>query len=655
MNTKKQMSLPIKIVLGLLIFMVLIALAVAAYFLGGVIFLLLLKRSVLTADWYTLLDAYNSVLPQTPEMKKFKLSIILSIVICFLVPFALIMSGRKKNIDIHGKARFANSKEIDSQGFNGNKGVIIGKLNNQFLRFPGYEFTLLAAPTRSGKGISCVIPNLLTFDDSVVVLDIKAENYNLTSEFRRKHLGQQVFYFNPFNENTHRWNPLSYISKDRNFRVNDLTALATIIYKADPKNPFWTDSARNLFLGLALLVLETPMLPQTIGEILRQSSGKGMPIKDYFEHLIKVRSETELPLSMACLDCLNRFLNNSDDTLKNILSSFSAPLSIWQNPVVDKATCADDFDLRNVRKQRMTVYICITPDKMEIAGFILNMFFSQLINENVKQLPEHNQKLKYQCLMLMDEFTAMGKVSIIAKGVGFMAGYNMRLLIIIQDKSQLESTYGKEDAHNIAANMGVTVFFTPTQIEEAKHYSEMIGYDTVITRNAQHSNVGAMNAGRYSLNETEQQNKRALMLPQELLRMPQTNALIARPGIPMIMGEKIRYYEDNYLKKLFFSVPLQEVILNGTARMVPVPVDLPSPQWTFYYSSIADSQYYLDGDFDDLGITPTELIIEECLAKENHFEDSDDSEDRNKNLETLARNWFNQTVQELEISTEVVH
>ena len=89
--------------------------------------------------------------------------------------------------------------------------------------------------------------------------------------------------------------------------------------------------------------------------------------------------------------------------------------------------------------------------------------------------------------------------------------------------------------------------------------------------------------------------------------------------------------------------------------MVPVPVDLPSPQWTFYYSSVADSQYYLDGDFDDLSFTTTETIIEECLVKEAHFSDADDSEERDNNLETLARNWFNQTVQELEISTEVVH
>jgi len=97
---------------------------------------------------------------------------------------------------------------------------------------------LLAAPTRTGKGVGFCVPNLLQFQDSAVVLDIKGENFNLTSEFRRRYLGNQIIYFNPFAENTHRWNPLSYVSKDPNYRANDLMALATIIYPVNEKIRF---------------------------------------------------------------------------------------------------------------------------------------------------------------------------------------------------------------------------------------------------------------------------------------------------------------------------------------------------------------------------------------------------------------------------------
>src|SRR5699024_5501208 len=142
-------------------------------------------------------------------------------------------------------------------------------------------------------------------------------------------------------------------------------------------------------------------------------------------------------------------------------------------------TSANDFDLRDVRKRKMTIYLHIPAGEVMQAQFILNLFFSQLINENVKELPEENPALKYQCLMMLDEFTAVGKVGIIAKGVGYMAGYNMRLAIIVQSPSQLESTYGKEDAHSIIENMGAVIYFTPSQNKEAEEYSKMIGTQTI--------------------------------------------------------------------------------------------------------------------------------------------------------------------------------
>ncbi len=67
------------------------------------------------------------------------------------------------------------------------------------------------------------IPNLLEYQGSIVVLDIKQENFDLTSGWRKSQ-GQEIFLFNPFAEDrrTHRWNPLSYISPDPAFRISDI-------------------------------------------------------------------------------------------------------------------------------------------------------------------------------------------------------------------------------------------------------------------------------------------------------------------------------------------------------------------------------------------------------------------------------------------------
>ncbi|MBD4157521.1 type IV secretory system conjugative DNA transfer family protein, partial [Xanthomonas citri pv. citri] len=156
------------------------------------------------------------------------------------------------------------------------KGIIVGKWKKRFLLFPGLQFVLLSAPTRSGKGVGIVIPNLLSWEDSVVVLDVKQENFLITSGWRARY-GHACYLFNPFAEDgrTHRYNPLGYISDDPRLRVGDILDLGYAIYPGDGKEPFFDDTARNLFLGLVLYLCETPELPRTFGELLRQASGKG--------------------------------------------------------------------------------------------------------------------------------------------------------------------------------------------------------------------------------------------------------------------------------------------------------------------------------------------------------------------------------------------
>jgi type IV secretion system protein VirD4 len=101
------------------------------------------------------------------------------------------------------------------------------------------------------------------------------------------------------------------------------------------------------------------------------------------------------PLSMECVDALNRFTSTSDNTLSSILASFNVPLTIWVSPLVDAATAANDFDVRDVRKKRMTIYIGIPANKLAEAELLINLFFSQLINLNTDDLLHSKPELKY--------------------------------------------------------------------------------------------------------------------------------------------------------------------------------------------------------------------------------------------------------------------
>lgn len=474
-----------------------------------------------------------------------------SVQLCAIGPWALLAGFigwaviAKQNRPLHGAARFANTAEIRKAGLLDPKGgldktILVGKKNGRYLTYGGYQFVILAAPTRSGKGVGIVVPNCLNYSDSLVVLDIKGENFDITSGFRAKH-GQKVCLFAPFDEAgvTHRYNPLEYISDDPAQRLGDIDAIGTALYSGGNQNDkFWSENAKDLFRGLCLFVLERKDLPKTFGEILRQASGKGKPLKEYIFEELKKAQDTGHPFSNACIDCLNRVLSNSENTLAGIVATFGTPLLIFQNPRVDLATSANDFDLREVRRELMSIYFKMPPNKLKEGSVLVNLFFDQLLNLNTRVLPSQDKTLKHQCLVLLDEMTSIGKVAMIAQAVSYMAGYNMRLLTIIQNKSQLEDVYGKAGALTLLSNHALMVMYapSPTVQSDAQEYSEMLGYETVKSR----SRTSSMQSSSTSTSD----QRRALMLPQEIRELGQTREIVSLENCKPILCDKIRYYED---------------------------------------------------------------------------------------------------------------
>ncbi len=482
------------------------------------------------------------------QRKRLQLSACAAAILVYLGPLIVAAALSRKQRSLHGDARFARSSEVRKAGLYAERGIIVGKYQGRYLMFDGQQFVLLAAPTRSGKGVAIVLPNLLNFAGSVVVLDIKLENFKLTSGFRAAH-GQKVFLFNPFAEDcrTHRWNPLDGISRDRNFRVGDVLAIGQVLYPsdADEKSKFWNDSARNIFLAFVLYLLETPDLPCTFGEVLRQGSGKGKPIKEYIQDIISARVNGDEALSDECLDAFGRFLSAPDDTLGSIISTFNAPLLIFANPIVDAATSASDIDVTAVRKELMSIYIGIQPNRLADAALLINLFFSQLINLNTKELPQDNPTLKHQCLLILDEFTAIGKVGIIAKAVSYIAGYNLRLLPIIQSISQLESVYGEKDTRTFVTNHALQILYPPREQKDANDYSEMLGYFTEKSVSTGISRPRAWGGNSGSSSENISDQRRALMLPQELKELGLDKEIILLENTKPILCQKARYFDDH--------------------------------------------------------------------------------------------------------------
>lgn len=462
--------------------------------------------------------------------------------------FILVLNGLGKGKEkLHGEARWAKRSEIRNEyaltkkkNKDDGKGILIGRLGEHFLYYTGAAFVFLAAASRTGKGIGIIIPNLLRWFDSCVVTDFKKENFSITSKFRQQVLKQEVYLFNPFDEKgeTHRYNPLAVV-REGHLTVPDLLTICEMLLPTDSSDAvskYFATSAQNLFLGLALYVKQTPSLPFTIGEIFRQSKGKGKSPKDHIETILYSRQD----LSEQCKESLSDFLALDEEKGQSgVMNTMKTALIDWNNPVFDAATSECDFSFHDLRKKRMTIYLGITPDYIPVAGRILNLFFSQLININTKELPEQNKELKYKVLLLMDEFTAMGRSAIIAKSNNYFAGYGLQLLTIVQNPAQIEAKepdgYGKDTAKTYIGNHEAQLLYTPEK-EDAETISKFLGNKTVNTKTVQR------NKGKRTTSTSE--TKRPLMLAQELREMPFKKMIIMMRGRKPIYCDKIHYFQE---------------------------------------------------------------------------------------------------------------
>jgi type IV secretion system protein VirD4 len=532
-----------------------VGLAFAAVYLSAALFLVLNKADPRQAQFTSIAHYWALYADDAALRRRLLASMALSgFGLLVVLPGALIAAARPRRA-LHGDARFANAAEIGRAGLSGADGqpaILIGRHRGRFLSLPGQLSVMLSAPTRSGKGVGVVIPNLLNWPDSVVVLDIKGENFDITAGYRAHH-GQAVFAFSPFDEEarSHRWNPLTAVRTSPLHRVGDLLTIGQVFFPNDgsgtSSEAFFNDQARNLFLGLGLVLLESPSLPRTVGEMLRQSSGKGRSLKDHLGGLIKDRREqasTSSPaLSDECTDALQRLLSNSENTLSSVVATFNAPMTIFADAVVDAATSADDFRLEDVRRRRMSVYVRIPPNRLANARPLLNLFFSQLVSLNTQHLPEQDAKLKLQCLLVNDEFTAMGRVGVITTSAAFLAGYNLRLLTVVQAMSQLDAVYGDKEARTFATNHGLQILFAPREQRDADEYSAMLGQFTERATSRGRSRSFSEH-GHSSVSSNESQQRRALLLPQEFKELGSERLVVIFENCKPILGEKIRYHRD---------------------------------------------------------------------------------------------------------------
>jgi type IV secretion system protein VirD4 len=482
----------------------------------------------------------------------------------FFIFRAPIMDFRpfKAKEKIHGDAKWALEKHIKKAGLRSKEGMLLGKNKKGFLIAGGFQHCLLFAPTGSGKGVGFVIPNLLFWRDSVVVHDIKLENYELTSGYRKTKLNQNTFLWNPASPEgiSHCYNPLDFISPEMGKMVDDVQKIANLLL---PEQEFWQNEARSLIVGVMLYLIADDTKIKSFGEVVRT-----LRSDDVVYNLAVVLDTLGRDIHPVAYMNIAAFLQKADKERSGVISTANSSLELWSNPLIDATTAKSDFDIQQFKKKPTTVYVGLTPDNIHRLQPLMKIFYQQATAALSQRMPTKEDK--YGVLFMMDEFPTLGKMEQFQSGIAYFRGYKVRLFLIIQDTEQLKGTYEESGMNSFLSNATYRITFAANNVETANLISQLIGNKTVEQESVNKPKFFDLNPASRSLHVSETQ--RALLLPQEVINLPRDEQILLIEASPPIKSKKIFYYEDKFFtKKLLkqINIPKQEPYIPDRSSMGP--------------------------------------------------------------------------------------
>ena len=486
------------------------------------------------------------------------------------------MKKANKHSDLHGSAHWATKEEIEKAGLIGKgAGVYVGAYENEngkisYLRHDGPEHILAFAPTRSGKGVGLVLPTLLSWPHSVVVHDIKGENWALTAGWRSKDLNGRCLKFDPTatDGSCSRFNPLAEVRLRTEYEMQDVQNIVGLIVDPDGTGggggeAHWIATSSMLLCGVALHVLYAEP-DKSLGGVARFLSDPTFTsTEEMFQYMLNATHDPDLELgwkdslgqptgthqvvAMAARDMLNK----DPKEAAGVLSTATRFLTLFRDPIVANNIAGSDFtisDLMNDEKP-VSLYIVVPPSDIDRIKPLTRLLISQILRILTSHMDFKDGRsvagYKHRLLMLIDELPSLGKLEILQTALAYIAGYGIKAYLITQDLGQLTAAYGGSSGRDesIVANCHVLVAYAPNKLETMELLSKLAGNTTIRTENKTYSG-GRMAVMKGQVTVAVQEQERPLLTPDEARRLPPDDALVFMAGHPPIYGKKIKYYSD---------------------------------------------------------------------------------------------------------------
>ena len=442
-------------------------------------------------------------------------------------PLILHYSGPAAD-DTHGSARFATDAEARSLA--GDAGLLIGRdrKTGKLLRYPGPAHLLTIAPTRSGKGVGTIIPNLLDYPFAVVCIDPKGENARIAAR-QRGRFGP-VHILDPFAITglpRAAFNPLDRIDPAGLDVADDCMTLAdALVHDAhnQQSEAHWNEEAKALIAGLLMHVVQSePEATRTLATLR--------------DHL------TVAPAALATLlDAMqaqgglvaraaNRHLGKSDREAAGVLSSAQRHTHFLDSPRMTTTLGRSDFRFADLKERPASIFLVLPPDRLDTYARWLRLMVAQALTE-LARAPGHPPR---PVLFLLDEFAALGHLEPVERAMGLMAGYGIQLWPIVQDIHQLRALY-RQRAGTFLSNAGVLQVFGVNDQQSAQLVSDLLGQETVVFETMSR----ALDAEATGISFGQQHVGRPLLTPDEVRTLRPDRQLLFLAGQRPVIAAKLR-------------------------------------------------------------------------------------------------------------------
>lgn len=428
------------------------------------------------------------------------------------------------------------------------------KVRPALVRMPNAVHTAVFAPTGAGKGVSSVIPFLMSTDESAVVVDFKGENFRLTAGHRQKVFGHQIVVLDPFkvvSQTPHTFNALDFINKESPMAIDECRDLAEalVVRTGQEKDPHWVDSAEAWISALIALVVHygepNDRSLQTVRKVLSSPDKLQMAMK-----LMCASDAWDGMLARMG----NQLTHYKDKELASTMTTTSRFLRFLDTLAVCDSTKTSSFNPDDLRRGKMTVYLVLPPEHQRTQSPLLRMWIGALLRAVVRGGLQEWNKVHF----VLDEAASLGHMDAIDDALDKFRGYGVRLQFYFQSVSQLRKSFPDGQDQTLLSNVS-QVYFGTNDLPTAEYVSNRLGEKTIVVSSGgtstgtsrQHSsgNNSDSSTSGTSTNQNANwaQQGRKLLKPEEVLALSDDVVITFTPQVPPIWTNRIRWFEEGNL------------------------------------------------------------------------------------------------------------